>query len=292
MLNYQPNSLKTELAIDDIISLHYFNFTKTYDFPGESHDFWEIVFVDSGEITVSDGVNSHVLEQGQIILHHPNVFHDIATNNQYSNIFIVTFNSRSKKLYDVPRQPITVSDFDKRLISIILEEGKRTFVEPLNLIYLEKMTKVDNPPFGAEQRIKQAIEMLLISLIRRDGEDNALENEAAVSHLRIVNEVKATLKENVRSKITLQFLSDTLGYSKTYLKIIFKKQTGTSIIKYFNSLKILEAKKLISENEYSISDIANMLGYESVQYFSTQFKNYTNMTPSAYLKSVKLLQVL
>ena len=100
------------------------------------------------------------------------------------------------------------------------------------------------------------------------------------------------LNENVRSRITLEFIADTLGYSQTHVKALFKKRTGTSIIKYFNGLKVQEAKKLISENEHSFSDIASMLGYDSVQYFCTQFKAYTNMTPSEYLKSVKILKVL
>jgi AraC-like DNA-binding protein len=58
-------------------------------------------------------------------------------------------------------------------------------------------------------------------------------------------------------------------------------------MEYFSWLKIEAAKKLIRENRYNYSQIANLLGYSSYQYFSLQFKNYTRMTPSQYHRSIK-----
>ena len=291
-MNYQGNTLSTPVNVEKLVSLHYFNFGKNYDFTGESHDFWELVFVDSGEITVTDGHTSHILEQGQIFLHHPGVFHNITANNRYSNVAVVGFECGCPALTSVPRQPITLGALERQLINMIVEEGARTYAEPLNLIYLEKMTKKADGPYGAEQKIKCAVEMLLVSLIRSESAHADETDRSTYSQVKTVNAIKALLVENVRSKITLEFIADRLGYSQTHVKTLFKKRTGTSIIKYFNGLKILEAKKLISENEHSFSDIANILGYDSVQYFSTQFKAYANMTPSEYLKSVKILKVL
>ena len=291
-MNYQGNALSNSVALTQLVSLHYFNFGKNYDFSGESHDFWELVFVDSGEIIITDGNNSHILEQGQIFLHHPGVFHNITANNRYSNVAVVGFYCDGDALKDVAALPVALNAFEKQLINMIVEEGARTFDEPLNLIYLEKMTKKDHPPFGAEQRIKCAVEMLLVSLVRGSAETQDNTDRSTYTQVKTVNAIKTLLNENVRSRITLEFLADRLGYSQTYLKTLFKKRTGSSIIKYFNGLKVLEAKKLISENEHSFSDIAGLLGYESVQYFCTQFKQYANMTPSEYLKSVKILKVL
>lgn len=291
-INYQRTSLTRSLEVSKLISLHYFNFGKNYDFKGETHDFWELVFVDSGEINVTADSQSFVLEQGQLFLHPPGAFHNISANNRYSNVVIVSFECADNELLSVPQKPITLSELDKQLISIIIEEGAKAFSEPLNLVYLEKMTKSPNAPFGVEQRIKSAIEMLLISLIRAESVNPDEMDKSTHTQLKTVNAIKDLLNQNVRSRITLEYISDRLGYSQTYLKTLFKKKMGTSIIRYFNGLKILEAKRLISENEHSFSDIASMLGYESVQYFSTQFKAYVNMTPSEYLKSVRLLEVL
>ena len=51
-MTYQPFLLTEELHITQIITIHYFEYTNTYHFHGESHDFWEFLCVDKGEVTV------------------------------------------------------------------------------------------------------------------------------------------------------------------------------------------------------------------------------------------------
>ena len=55
MQNYESITLKEELHIRKIYSIHYFEYMKDYVFDGESHDFWEFVFVDSGNLFVTAG---------------------------------------------------------------------------------------------------------------------------------------------------------------------------------------------------------------------------------------------
>ena len=57
-------------------------------------------------------------------------------------------------------------------------------------------------------------------------------------------------------------------------------------------LKVAEAKRLISEGKYRYTEIAEMLGFGSIHYFSRTFKLHTNMTPSGYEKSVKARALL
>ena len=52
-------------------------------------------------------------------------------------------------------------------------------------------------------------------------------------------------------------------------------------------MKIEEAKKLMREGKYNFTQISDILGYTSIHYFSRQFKNVTDMTPSQYVLSVK-----
>ena len=68
---------------------------------------------------------------------------------------------------------------------------------------------------------------------------------------------------------------------------LFKEATGTSILQYFIGMKIERAKQLISEEKYTLAEIAELLGYDTPQYFSKQFKDITNMSPAAYEKSVR-----
>ena len=58
-------------------------------------------------------------------------------------------------------------------------------------------------------------------------------------------------------------------------------------IDYFIKLKIDYAKKYIREGEYNMSQIASMLGYDNIHYFSKQFKIHTDMSPTEYAKTIK-----
>ena len=57
-------------------------------------------------------------------------------------------------------------------------------------------------------------------------------------------------------------------------------------MKYYNGLKIKEARKLIREGRYNMTQISDMLHFDNPQYFSKCFKAYTNMTPREYKASI------
>ncbi|MDW3192803.1 MAG: helix-turn-helix domain-containing protein [Cytophagales bacterium] len=84
------------------------------------------------------------------------------------------------------------------------------------------------------------------------------------------------------------YLEQRLEKDYTSLSRIFSSSTGTTIEKHLINQRIERAKELISYGELSISEIANHLGYSSVQHLSTQFKKIVGVTPSQYLKSNQL----
>lgn len=76
-------------------------------------------------------------------------------------------------------------------------------------------------------------------------------------------------------------------FSKTYpyLSTLFSKYEGITLEKYIILQKTEKVKSLIQEDELSLSEIAFMMGYSSVQYLSTQFKNVTGISVSEFKKS-------
>ena len=64
MNKYIGTKLKDDIKVTKLYSVHYFEYSKDFSFTGESHDFWEIVYVDKGEITVVADGKEHVLSHG------------------------------------------------------------------------------------------------------------------------------------------------------------------------------------------------------------------------------------
>ena len=91
--------------------------------------------------------------------------------------------------------------------------------------------------------------------------------------------------ENI-SKKTEVLLSDT-PYSRSYIEKLFRRHFGTSILEYRNSIKMACAKDLLSDTTLSISQITEFLGFESVSYFSAEFRRLAGISPSAYVKSLE-----
>ena len=88
-------------------------------------------------------------------------------------------------------------------------------------------------------------------------------------------------EENGSKKIST-YLAEAMHRSYYHLSRIFTATTGITIEKYFIQLKMEKAKELIIQDELSMAEIANSLGYSSQQIFSTQFKKETGKTPGEY----------
>ena len=103
----------------------------------------------------------------------------------------------------------------------------------------------------------------------------------------IVEEIISFLNENIGQTLHFKDIAAYSNISETALKTAFAGKMGTGVMHYFNQMKIEKAKIFIREEQYNFTQIAALLGYDSIHYFSRQFKHYTGMSPSEYAKSVK-----
>ncbi|MFK5891174.1 MAG: helix-turn-helix domain-containing protein [Flavobacteriaceae bacterium] len=107
---------------------------------------------------------------------------------------------------------------------------------------------------------------------------------------KIVEAVKAILVELISDlpvKLTTNLsdiLADKLHKDYTYLSKLFSAKFEVTIEKYFIHLKIEKAKELIETGQLNFTEISYDLGYSSVNYLSSQFKQITGMRMGEYKK--------
>jgi len=105
----------------------------------------------------------------------------------------------------------------------------------------------------------------------------------------IVEKIKAAAIEliyyanNVNSLIrNSDYISERLGMTYDKISRVFSKVTGKTLEKYIILLKIERIKELVITNEFTLSEMAYMFDYSSVQYLSNQFKKITGITVSEF----------
>ncbi len=291
MVNYKKNKLKENFKINSLITVHYFEYTRYVEFEGESHDFWEMIYVDKGSVEIMTHDGNFPLYQGQITFHYPNQWHSIRTaDDANANVILLSFDCRSKEMRFFNNRTLDTTNHIRLLLSKIIEEAKNVYVSPLGDPYVKKLECKTAPIFGAEQLIEIHLTEILICLMRSTlsaGTPVTIASPNLKRQPKPVQNVIAYLEENVCKKVSFDEIMAQVSMSQTALKEMFRRETGMSVMQYFSQLKTERAKSLIRENDFNITQIAAILGFESIHYFSRWFKKQTGMSPLAYAHSVK-----
>ncbi len=108
---------------------------------------------------------------------------------------------------------------------------------------------------------------------------------------QVVVSVSEWITSNYYKAFTVSELADRFGYQADYLSSLFKKATGTSIVRYTNDIRIRSAKTLLLNYDVSIKEVAYSCGFSDEKYFMKLFKRYEGMTPTQYKCSFGKKQV-
>lgn len=92
------------------------------------------------------------------------------------------------------------------------------------------------------------------------------------------------IRKNIDSDLSLEAISKAIDVNPYVLSRQFKKETKQNITEYINIQRINEAVYIMENKNISITDIAYMVGFNDINYFSKVFKKLKGMTPSEYRK--------
>lgn len=87
--------------------------------------------------------------------------------------------------------------------------------------------------------------------------------------------------------ISLNQIAETIHTNPSHLSRQFKKETSMTITEYINKKRVEEAKLYLERENNSITDIALMVGFSNLNYFTKVFKKVTSITPSDYIKQMR-----
>lgn len=278
--------------VTSVISFFYTELPNYFSQPGEQHDFWEMLYIDTGELLCTTDSRRFIIKSGEIAFHKPHELHrHMGNQTAPTNVSILCFECNSSAMQFFEGKILRLNADEKNLLSLLLNEGLSLFrLEDENNPLHMKMQMFDSSPFGCSQMTKNLLEIFLIKLCRTTEVISRKQREIfLLNGIDIPYEVKEILdflQENIYGKITLKDISSYTNKSETSIKRLFSSYLHCGIIEYYNSLKMKEAKKLLREGIYNISQIADLLHFDTPQYFSKCFKQYTKLTPKEYKASI------
>lgn len=285
------NFVKKEIEISAFKSVYYFEHGKEFYHHPEQHDFWEIVYVDKGEIiAITDGIG-RTLTEGEVVFHEPNDVHAHVSNHLVSNnMFVVSFITESPAMEFFRKKTFRLDESFRKMLSLFLNEAKNALGEIQGDYRNRHKLDFSNEKFGSTQLMAAYLEEFLIKLIRQGGNSGDLmistEESRKVANNSTAELIEEFLKTNIYSDISLSDVCGHFYLGKSKLTEIFKAHTGKSPMQYFSDLKISEAKSLLRNGEHSVGEISEMLCFSGIQSFTRCFKNSTGFSPTEYKHSI------
>lgn len=269
-MTYVKTKLQHSIDIDAIITLHYFEYMKNFEFKGESHNFWEFLYVDKGTVAVRADDTWTTLYTGDIIFHQPNEFHAIKSIGKDSpNLVAISFTSSSQAMSFFVNKSFTLSMEERAMISRIITEGRHTLATPMHIPSIEQVQLKEHAPFGSQQMILLYLEMFLITLIREHQEESgaSIQHKSSPEEEERLSEILKYLEYHICEKLAVKDICNEFSMSRSAVQLLFHEQLNCGVIDYFNQMKIQRAKAIIRDGSMNLTEIAYFLSYSSLPYF-------------------------
>lgn len=242
------------------------NSPNNIEFPRHMHNEWEIYFFLSGDANYIVGEKMYPLENNDLLLIKPAVFHRVKLNTKSSYTrFVIDFPESYiskdilKKAYDLPIK----FHLERDSFICTLFNGLKNL--------LEKSSKTDSIV-----AVSRTIELILINLLHHEQQSTDLNNLFSDTFSKIIK----FIDHNVNTDISLEILTKKFYVSSSWISHSFKKHLGISCTKYINMKRILHAQKLI-KNGMNPTEVAIACSYNEYSTFFRQYKQFLHTTPEA-----------
>lgn len=259
------------ISIDAIHTLFKISFRSDYEFKGERHNFWEIVFVIGGTVGINAGDDIYVLERGQAVLHRPDEFHRIWSEfDTNPTVIVFSFTANS------------FPEFDGRIFNLDSSQIKK--VEELYSLAIDafesegiNITGISPSKELCAEEFRLNMELLLFSLISK----HSFRAGSGVRSAEIYAEAVRVMEQSPDAGYCIDDIALKCSISPAYLKKLFVKYAGCSVMKYYNRLRARIACGHLS-NGKSVKETALLLGFTDQNYFSTFFKRIIGLSPTEF----------
>ena len=241
-----------------------------YFYNGESHDFWEAVFILKGRAGITAGETVYTLGEGQMIFHPPGEFHRLWNDgDEFLRIAIVSFGADA---FPIDRHRIYSFTSGDRVFSVVREIRKLFETDGIFVVGMRKNIKESDA-----QKAVAALEELFLDILDQHIDSTESIKKDRLSEL--YSKAISVMKSDMSIRMSAEDIAAECGMSVSTLQKLFCRYTGMGMMKYYEGVRMQYAATLL-DNGYLVKEVAFALGYKDQNYFSTAYKRYYGTSPA------------
>jgi AraC-like DNA-binding protein len=251
------------------------------------HEELQITLATKGKLTIQiNGIDYH-LETGQAIFINKSVLH-IVTQLTHDGEY-VSFNFPEKLLAfysnSAMEKNYVLPFTNSYLLSIEIKEDAAWQSQILQILWHLKQEFEIKKTWGWQYEIAiQTVQLwlILISNISLSAEESSKHNRLQQERLQLM---LSFIHQNYTNQITLKEIADAAHLSVSECTRSFKKSIHMTPYSYLVKYRIKMSCELLEATEYSITEIAQKVGFNHVNHFIQSFKSHRHMTPREFRKN-------
>lgn len=233
-----------------------------FSFPAHLHQCFEIIVLRSGEMTVTVDRQTFTIREAEALLIFPNQIHTLESTE--SEHILCIFSPRLVQAYSAK-------------VSDKLPQNNKFHPDP----YLV------NALAGLESTSSSADKKGVLYSLCGQFDRTATYVKRQFDNEKLLYKIFSFVETNFSNDCSLSALSKETGYDYAYLSRYFKRATGLSFNSYVTRFRLSHACYLMENTAQTILHCAYNSGFSSLRSFNRCFKEYLEITPTQYLKTVK-----
>ena len=261
--------LHAPFQVSDILDCYQTDVTQ-FHFHTSSHNYYELLYVSEGSLNVSIDKHSFTLSAHDLILCAPND----------------PLRARQITIHEACSYMTMVFDLRGQMPPHILHHIFRCSNELKDILWkISKQAACDS--YYAQMLMPCHLQETLVRVLMHADETRkrrVLTGTQGEVHSDLLQQILAYMNTHVTEPITVEEICHEFFISRSSLQMLFKMYLHSSPKSYLLNSKLEKSKELIRESQHTISEIAYLLGFSSIHYFSRLFKKYFQISPSEYAK--------
>lgn len=251
--------------------------------PDRVADFYVLIYVIEGTIYVTEGDVDYAVNAGELLflkkgIHHFGKKENPRGTRWYYAHFDMEEESGGEEFFpDASPLPSYVPSVYRKALPKLTKGLRGSIIE-------RKIFEMTEYSHSDDRMKKWRINGILCDLLS----EIVISSENGDKQLRLSDSICESLSKRCREPFSAKALEREFFLSYKYMAAVFKRETGTTMQKFHNSLRMKEAARLLRSTLLSVGEVAVQVGFGDMLYFSRCFHSFFGVSPTEYRKSLPI----